>query len=646
MSISPSELKNKESQYLLAVEKYYSGEPIMEDWEFDELEDELKDLGSTVINRVGTAKKKKVVASLFDDLEIKKKKIPHKTRMLSLAKITTKDNIIPIDGALKWFKKVNVSIIETSPKYDGNSASVSYIDGYLEHALTRGDEGIEGSDITDKLIQQLPDFLVHCNHSIIEIRGEVLIPTSVFDNKYSQFKNPRNFVAGILNKDNPDPEVLKDLHFIPYEIRYVSSDGNWTYEQAVSTFLKKNNFKFLPETMLIRPTSDAFEQVYKYWEEYRENKSPYLLDGFVLKVLDVQRRSELGENNHDPEWALACKFSPKFTSTTITGIKWKMGKTGELSPVGILTPVDLDGSTVSQATLHNVKYITENKVYPGAVVRIHKGGDIIPQIHSIITPSNIDYNMPEFCPHCNTKLNVIDKIHLMCENENCSGKKLERFIYGVNALKLDFFGEATIEKIFNAGIETPFDLFDPTKFNRERLIHFGFSDGISLDKLLHQVNKIRSITVEQTLLMLAITGLGKSVSKELAKKLCKLPYSDHGLTKKFFTMFDDPNDPEVQIFINGMKTLINNGINVVKPTISADKLTFEMTGSPAKFGFKTKELFIEFANKCGYQQSSLNQKTNLLITDDIHSTTSKMTKAKDLGVRIISYDKFIEEYGN
>lgn len=639
------EYLDQEKQYLEAKAAYYEGRPIMEDWEFDELEEQLKLNGSSVVNIIGAQKK-------LDVLDNKRKKDFHLSPLLSLGKIKTgNDGLPPTIDALKWMDKTNSSLFETSPKYDGNSANVIYINSQLHMVLSRGD-GKEGNDITDKLIHQLPYKIFDNDSSAVEIRGEVLIPTDVFEKKYKyagekEKKNPRNFVAGILNSDNPDIEVINDLHFIPYEVRLFDENKDYTYVDNLYQWLRQNEFEYLPELLLMKSDAHAFEHAFEYWSNYRENKSIYQLDGFVIKVIGSKDRMLLGDNGHDPVWALAVKFKPKIGTTEIIDIEWKLGKTGAYTPVGILSPVDLDGSVVSKVSLYNLKYITENKVYPGARVTLQKMGDIIPKINSIIKQSDREYTIPTICSYCNSTLSVVDDIHLMCLNVDCKGRSLERFIYGVNALNLDFFGEATIEKIFDMGIKTPFELFDKTKFNRENLISVGFADGRYIDKMLHQLDKIKSVTLEQCLLMLGITGLGKSVSKELAKKLSKIPYSDHGLTKKFFDMFDDNKSPELGLLTSGLSILLNNKIDVIKPKeVGPNKIqTYTLTGSPSNFGFKTKADFEEYASKFGFSHEALTRSTYYLITDDLNSMTSKMTKAKKLGVEIITYQKFIDIYG-
>lgn len=363
-------MTKQEQLYLTAKEKYYLGDPIMTDSEFDELEKQLKLEGSEVIDIVG-----------FSDRNMK---FPHISAMLSLSKYQTDKSTAkpPTELAIEWMKQRiygNQIHFEFTPKFDGNAGNIIYKNGKLYQALSRGN-GKLGRDITEKLYNQLPK-TIPCK-SDVEIRGEIVMPRDIFAKKYSKdFANERNLVAGILNKD-VTPETadrLNDIVFMAVEIKihedvvvYENIDklNEWGFNQTYK--LEKYWVAY----------SD-FEKAFFKMKEYRETKSPFLLDGFVIKVAE-KYRNQLGENAHDPNWAVAIKFAPKDVVTEVIDIQWNFGKTGELTPIAILKPVDLDGSVVKRASLYNYGFVIKNNILPGKKVKLVKSGDIIPQIIEVL----------------------------------------------------------------------------------------------------------------------------------------------------------------------------------------------------------------------------------------------------------------------
>ncbi len=630
-------LKEKEQLYLKASDSYYNGNTIMPDAEYDELEQFLIDNNSSVVNKVGTKQNEG-------------RKFKHPSKMLSLKKIKTQDNInLPYEEFQRWLKKVGTENIEFTPKYDGNSANVIYKEGKLWKVLSRGD-GIEGIDITDKFRYLVPRELYDIYMvDTIEIRGEVLIKKKIFLEKYSQFKNPRNFVAGVLNSKTIDENIIEDLIFMPVEIRLHDND-KINYLTDINSTLNKllDIHTDLYSININKVFEKDFYTVFNKMLDYRNKESEYQLDGFVAKVVDSDLRKKLGENNHDPEWALAIKFAPVETSTYIKDIEWCIGKTGEFAPVGILEGVDLDGSTVSRVSLNNYRYIVDNKTTPGAKITLVKAGDIIPQISGIIEESkeSIDNYIPEFCPHCNAELKIVDGIHLICPNEYCDGTNFYKFLYGFEQLKLDFFGEKIIKRIYDAGLHNVIDIFDKKKFNREFLIEkCGLPDGKNVDRLLEQRDKKKSIELREIIVLMAINGIGKRASVEIAKMVSGLEYTDFNFQKEFFEMFKPGNEYR-KILEANINNLNKNGVKVMKPEkeqTNSETKTFECTGSPKPY-FAIKEEFFSFAKERNFNHTSLVKGTDYLITDDYNSKSSKMAKAKKLGIDIISYEDFVKKF--
>ena len=347
----------RQELYKKAKEAYYSGEPIMSDEEFDILEQELRDSGE-LEEQVGAVDK---------DAKFK-----HPSPMLSLSKYQADKTTgaAPTEQVRQWIASTSTKQpLEVTCKYDGNSGNAVYKNGKLWKVLSRGD-GKNGRDITDKVRHLVPERL-DINADIVEVRGEVIMKTSTFKEKYEgKFANPRNLVAGILGRD--DNAMIEDLCFIAYDMKV---DG----EYKPIAYINEQGFNKESKPFYTNfNLGDDFDSLFKEMVKVRES-SEFPLDGFVLKTV-VEDRERLGENDHDPNWGKAIKFKPTGVITRVKNIEWSMGKTGEFTPIALLEPVDLDGSTVSRACLYNAGYVVDYKIKLGTKVRIVKSGDIIPQI--------------------------------------------------------------------------------------------------------------------------------------------------------------------------------------------------------------------------------------------------------------------------
>jgi len=602
-----------EQHYMAAKEAYYNGSPILTDDEFDRLEADLLSMGSDVPYIVGS-----------DD---RKAKYSHPSPMLSLAKYQASINgNPPTESAVAWMTKFGATSFEITPKYDGNAANCIYVDGKLSQVLTRGN-GTKGRDITDKVRHNLPETIDL--QGTVEVRGEVVTKISTFNAKYANFKNPRNYVAGVLNRDENPEEVIADLDFIPLEVRQHFNNEIYYIAPRVPGF-KHSAYIFYggPE---------SFVSAYETMVEYRKS-SEYQLDGFVIKAPEGLRPL-WGENSHDPNWAIAIKFPPKEAITTIKSISWQYGKSGAVTPVAVMEPVDLDGSTVSRAALFNYTYLKNMGAYPGAQVAIAKSGDIIPQILRVIKAGNeAEFEHPSHCK-CGTEL-VQAGVHLMCENENCVMNEWHKFYQGVAWLDLDGVGGSMVKQLFSVGYRSGLELLNPTKFNKGVLLQKGFKDGKILANMLEQVSRIKEITPREILMIMAFRNMGGTTAKQVGNLLSGIDYSFHGLEKSVVSGFE-PGQPK-RIAYDSAVAELQNYIKVVLPeAIPAESIAYEMTGSPKSDGFKTKQEFVEAAKAKGYHNTGLKG-AKVLFTDDLSSTSSKMAEARKRGIQILPYSFIID----
>jgi DNA ligase (NAD+) len=602
-----------EQQYLSAKEAYYNGTPFMTDDEFDQLEADLLSIGSDVPYIVGA-----------DD---RKAKYSHPSPMLSLAKFqATPAGHPPTEAAVSWMEKFGKISFEATPKYDGNAVNVVYQGGKLVQAITRGN-GDKGRDVTEKIQHAIPSVIG--NGGTVEVRGEVVIRVETFQKKYSQFKNPRNYVAGVLNRDDNSTEVLADLDFIPLEMRVHQEDGYFFMPPPFRGFPQQ------PYIMFLGP--GAFNAVYDAMLEYRDYRSPYQLDGYVIKAHETVR-AQWGENSHDPNWAVAIKFPPKEAVTRIKSISWQYGKSGAVTPVAVMEPIDLDGSTVSRAALFNYSYLRNMGAYPGAEVAIAKSGDIIPQILRVIKPGDpSQFTHPTHCK-CGAELTQLG-VHLMCESETCTMSEWHKFYQGVAWLDLDGVGGAMVKQLFAAGYRSGLELLNPEKFNKEVLLSKGFKDGKLLANMLEQVSRIKEITPREILMIMAFRDMGGTTAKQVGNYLTGVQYSFHGLEKSVVSGFG-PGEPK-RLAYEAAVAELSKHIKVVMPeAISADSIPCEFTGSPKSAGFKTKEEFLKAAKAKGFHHTGLKD-AKVLFTDDLNSTSSKMEAARKRGIKVMLYSELV-----
>ena len=616
-------MNNNEQLYIRAKEAYYAGEPIMTDSDFDLLEAELKNAGSEVVNVVG--------AGAIG-------KIPHLSPMLSLSKISVYDNEnLPIEDLKKWIDSCGGSAsFEFTSKMDGNAVNLIYKKGKLKHAITRG-EGHRGYDVVDKLKHIVPH-TIDSNDDAVEVRGEVVIKVSTFNDKYSEYKNPRNFVAGILNRDETDLTIVKDLDFASFEAR-IHNDDSFIFPENTKAFLIANKFNY-PETRTLRNVSEL-KEVYDHFLNFRENLAAHQLDGIVIKA-NENLREEIGYTDHHPKWAIAIKFPPKDAITKIMDIQWKTGTSGEIVPTAIMKPIDLDGSTVSRATLFNWGRVRDWKAYPGAEVLIAKAGDIIPQIYQVVKPSDNEVDPPSHCPSCGTKVRM-DDLHLWCDNRECYSRVVAQLISGVKVFKIENIGLSTVERFYEAGFRKITQLFDRSIFNKESLLDSKlFKEGRQLEIILDAMHGLKEVTLTQVILACQYDQIGGAAAEKLALHLSGHEADFSGLNRSALSNVINDHSLVDEL----VEALERSGVKVNAPQneIVDSQMTFEMTGSPKEFGYPVKGDFVKLAADAGFKNTKLEKGTRYLITDSIDSDSSKMAKARKIGTEIITYGEFIKKH--
>jgi DNA ligase (NAD+) len=306
-----------------------------------------------------------------------------------------------------------------------------------------------------------------------------------------------------------------------------------------------------------------------------------------------------------------------------------------------MKPVDLDGSTVTRASLYNYGYVKKMKVFPGAQVVIAKSGDIIPQVQRVSIPApDSNFTHPSHCK-CGSELEI-QGVHLLCVSDTCYLRDYFRLSQGINHLGLDGVGGAMIKQIYDAGYTSAVDILNPEKFNKSILLSKGFKSGKILDNLFTELDKIQEISTVKVLLFLGIEGMGRTIAKQVASYLNGEEYSYSGLERAVTAGFE-PGGKKRELYESAVSEIsqFRTVKHFAKEKIANLQGTYEMTGSPKSAGFKTKEEFIKKAKEMGFSHEGLGKGTSYLITDDYNSSSSKMSKATKLGVKIISYQDFV-----
>jgi DNA ligase (NAD+) len=629
-----------EYEYLKHKIAYYEGRPTISDSAFDYIEKQLKEAGSKVIEQVGSKRKD------FD--------FTHPTKMKSLGKMQTEQDKgvtnyqeSPFNA---WYEK-RVQIIgkrvplEGSPKYDGNAINIIYKGGKHLRTLTRGD-GFTGKDITERFKEIIPQdlYLVDKGESnfknyplteedIIEIRCEVVVNVKIFNEKYSEFANPRNFVAGVIGKDDFNPDAVKDLTIVALNFlkngTHIPRRHFYNHPLFFDGYHKHFNIEEYKNEII------SYEELRKDFE--------FQLDGVVI-TFPEEYRELLGENDHDPEWAIAIKFVPDEVITSYVGIEWNVGKTGELAPVILLQPVQLAGTTVKRASGYNAGYLVNNHIGPGAVFSVAKAGDIIPEVQSVVVKSTLPVVLPTNCPDCNSVLSF-DGIHLCCDNEDCLGKIAKKLGSAANTIDLKRVGGRTLDpfaKDFRNMFELMKWVLTPGCGDSKLIEQYGIPfKSRSHEIFMDAFKNIRSLTYEQVIIMLGYDNVGRKLSIQIAREHCGLTPDYSGLERALVVMLHEPAiESYIKLAVSELEAL---GVVIDKPVDKAKKsgtVYVCMTGSPKAFGFKTKEEFIvKFPHLV--EVSLTDKECQFLITDSYSSTSSKMGVANKKGITIKTYGDFV-----
>jgi len=579
------------------------------------------------------------------------------------------DNSYSIEDLYDWEKRIK-KIIENNIeytcelKYDGASISLSYVDGKFVKAITRGD-GIQGDDVTAniKTIPTVPLVLQGNFIKNFDIRGEIVMPIEGFkklnskrlSNGEEPFKNPRNTASGSLKLQDSKEVSKRPLECLLYSV--VESSGTIKSQFESLEIAKKWGFNVSNEIKLVKSIEEVFEFI-KYWE-FNRNNLPFEIDGVVIKVNDTNQQNELGFTSKFPRWAISYKFKPEQSSTILKNISYQVGRTGSITPVANFEPIDLAGTIVKRASLHNSDFINKMDIRINDTVFVEKGGDIIPKIvkvdlskRSVSSEKTIYIN---HCPECNSELKRNeDEANHYCLNFNfCQPQvsgRIQHFI-SRKAMDIDGLGAETVNLLVeNNLIKNYSDLY---RLKIEDVIGLERMAQKSSENLISGVLLSKEISFDRVLYGLGIRHVGVTVAKKLA-------YHYNNIDALMCASYEDLETVDeiggkiAESVINFFATqenimIINNlkfyGLNFQissSKIIKSDKLLGSMFVVSGVFlQFSRDELKLEIEKNGGKVKSSISAKTSYVVAGD-NMGPSKRLKAESLNVPIISEDDFIQ----
>jgi DNA ligase (NAD+) len=475
---------------------FQENKPVISDYEFDRLVEQLRTLKSN----------SPVLAELGSDLAEGAKKIAHSSPMLSL------DKCYSLKDLMSWAGKFEGEVV-ASPKIDGAAIAIRYDHkGHLTLSETRGD-GVKGEDIT-KNVRHIKDIPVQLDEGNLEVRGEVYMRLSVFKKYQGEFANPRNLAAGALKQKDPKKTGEYGLSFFAYEL--LGKD----YREEAQKFavLKKLGFHTVPIEKIAKDEVSLREEFEKY--VVMRDKVDFEMDGVVYRVNRVAEQTRLGASAHHPRWAIAYKFQGDFGKTVLRDVEWSVSRSGVITPIGIVDPIELSGASVHRVSLHNLGIIEKLGVTLGAEVTMVRSGGVIPKLESLVKKTKHPIPIPKKCPSCGHPTKVEDEF-LHCTNpKGCRKTKLGELLHFVAVLEIDGFGDKLIEQLYDAGyVEEVYDFFTLTVDDLLALERVG---PILAKKLIGNVQTRRRVPLALFLRSLGIHELGKHASQVLVKNFRNL----------------------------------------------------------------------------------------------------------------------------
>ena len=656
-------------KYLNDCTKAYDlGHPLISDKEWDDKYFHLVELEKKTGLILSNSPTQSISFEVVNELQ----KREHNHKMLSLEKTKSYDDLV---------KFVGKNLFLVMCKMDGLTCSLTYQNGELVSAETRGN-GLIGEDVLHniKILPSVPKQIPYTDE--ITIDGEIICTYQDFEEFQEVYKNPRNFASGSIRLLDANACAARKLTFVAWDVitpmytQVISAnqemDFNLEYRLSHKLeYLKSIGFTTVPYCSYRGDllTSKVMEALIKDMTDEAKTLG-YPIDGSVIKFDDCEYGRSLGETSHHFKNAIAFKFYDETVSSSLLDIEWTMGRTGVLTPVAVFEPIEMDGSTVERASVHNISIMEElfhGIPFENQQIEVYKANMIIPQIYSAecIDPNFMHYpelpfiDIPEMCPVCGGATEVVCDLGtkvLKCTNPSCEGKlinKLDHFC-GKKGLDMKGISKATLEKLIDWGwVNSITDIFELHQHKTEWIQKPGF--GVkSVEKILSSIDASRNCDLDQFICALGIPLIGNTASKALSQAFCKWnefiyavdEYYDFSTLPNFGI---EMNNSIINFNYNEARFIVDNYIhfNEYETVESGSDLagkTFVITGKLTQFKNRD-EIKAKIESLGGKVTGSVSKNTDYLINNDVESTSSKNKTAKSLGIPILSENDFIETFG-
>ena len=645
-----NELREKLEQF--NHEYYVFDNPSVDDYTYDMMMQELKKLESDYPELADpNSPTQRVGGEALNDFE----KVEHKVQMGSLQDVFSYEQVR--DFTDRCMTEVASPEFVVEPKIDGLSVSLEYVNGVFTRGSTRGD-GFVGEDVTANLktIKSIPLKLKEVL-PFIEVRGEVYMSRKTFDkiveeqenNDEQPFKNPRNAAAGSLRQKDPKVAAKRRLDIFVFNVQQIEGKELKSHKESLD-YLKTLGFKVIADYKKVSTYDEIVERI-QYIGDMRDKYS-FDIDGVVVKVNDFSQRISLGATAKVPKWAVAYKFPPEEKKTKLLDIEVNVGRTGVITPVAIFEPVTLAGTSVSRATLHNQEFINDKEIRIGDEIMVRKAGEIIPEVLSSVSheENSVPYVLPDKCPVCGAEtVRYADEAALRCTNVECPAQLKRNIIHFASkgAMNIDGLGEANVVALVdNHLINTVADLYSLTALQLETLERFGKR---SAEKLVKAIEASKNNPLDRVIFGIGIRNIGQAAAKLLCEKFGTIDAIMNATAEEISEIdgFGDVMSENVVKAFNDVhfaeliKALREKG---VKMEYTSDKtgdnrfegLTFVLTGTlPTMTRDEAKAIIERLGGKAS---GSVSKKTSYVLAGE--EAGSKLTKAEQLGIPIISEDDF------
>lgn len=621
------------------------------DYDYDMLQNELKKLE---VENPEYVRKDSPTQRVGGEAVSGFEKVNHRVQMGSIQDVFSFDEVRQFVNTVK--QSVDNPKFVVEPKIDGLSVSLEYHNGEFEIGSTRGD-GFVGENVTANLktVKAIP-MSISEKLPLLEVRGEVYMPKNVFEdlveeqekNAEQPFKNPRNAAAGSLRQKNPKITAKRKLDIFCFNIQQIVGKEITSHKQSLD-YIKSLGFKTVLDYKLVSSTDEIIQCI----ENIGENRFdlPFDIDGVVIKVDDFEQREILGYTAKTPKWSVAYKFPPEEKQSKLLDIELNVGRTGAITPVAVFEPILLAGTSVSRATLHNQDFIDEKNISIGDIITVRKAGDIIPEVVCVAEKIGTDtFKIPDKCPVCGSDVVKSEEAAIRCPNVDCPAQIFRSIVHFASkgAMDIDGLGPAIVDTLLDKGlIKSVADLYE---LKVSDLVELEKFQEKSANNLVNAIEKSKSNSLDKLVFGLGISNIGQASAKLLCDKFGDLD-NIMNATAEQVSEIDGFGDIMAQSVVKAfseahmiklVERLKSYGVNTSYEKVQIDNRfegkTFVLTGTlPTLKRSEAKAIIEKYGGKAS---GSVSKKTDYVLAGE--EAGSKLTKAEQLGIKIISEQEFLD----